>query len=164
MDPLEGYREHRVEGRHPEQTRAIVEELAQMYGASPLTRFFVVEHILRPAKVNERDVLGMARAIFMWVRDRIRFANEAGEQVLTPARTLIWGFGDCDDKTALVCSLLEAVRIPWRTALLARNGAAFHILPQARIGGRWYHLEVSDRRARFDEDPRAFMKRVGLIL
>lgn len=161
---IDGYRAIEVPGRDAEQTRSLVEWGARLYGSRPLMRYFTVRHVIEPARVGERDTLGQVRAVFEWVRDRIRFSNEAGEQVLLPDRVLLWRFGDCDDKTCLVAAMLESIRIPWRTALLARNGVPFHILPQANVDGRWYDLEVSDQRARFGEDPRDLMRRVAVSL
>lgn len=157
------YRAWEIPGRSASQTQALVEGAARTYGARPLMRAFTVR-VLERAGVGERDTLGQARAVFEFVRDRIRFANEPGEQVLLPDRVLAWGFGDCDDKSGLAAAMLESIRIPWRTVLLARNGVPFHILPQAQVNGVWHHLEVSDRRARFGEDPRALMARLGLAL
>lgn len=158
------YQAWEVPGRSAQLTQALVEAGARLYGARPLMRAFTVRRVVAPAGVGERDTLGMVRAIHAWVRDRIRFSNEPGEQVLLPDRVLAWGFGDCDDKTCLTAAMLESIRVPWRTVLLARDGVPFHILPQALVDGRWRHLEVSDRRARFGEDPRELMRRVGLSL
>ena len=164
MSALDGYAALDVPGRDPEQTRALVEWGARLYGSRPLMRLFTLRHVVEPAGISERDTVGIVRAVFEWVRDRVRFSNEAGEQVLLPDRVIAWRFGDCDDKTCLVVAMLESVRIPWRTVLLARGGVPFHIYPQARLGGRWVDLEVSDRRAKFGEDPRVLMRRLGLSL
>ena len=164
MTGLQGYLALEVRGRDAEQTRRLVEWGARAYGARPLMRLFTLRRVIEPAGVGERDTLGMVRAVFEWVRDRVRFSNESGEQVLLPDRVIAWGFGDCDDKTTLAAAMLESIGIPWRTVLLARRGVPFHIYPQARVGGRWLDLEVSDQRARFGEDPRALMARLGLVL
>ncbi len=158
------YRLYQLPGRTAERTRQVVEELARLYGGHPLMRFLCVDQIVRPRGLDERDQVGMVRAIYEFVRDSIRFVAEPGEQVQTPARTLLWGYGDCDCKTALTCALLESVGLTWRTVLLSRNGVPFHILPQALVGGRWTHLEVSDKRALFGEDPRELMRRIGVAL
>jgi transglutaminase-like putative cysteine protease len=155
----------RIPGRDPFRTRQLVDELARLYGGHPAMRD-ITAGILRLAGVGQRDDLGAARAIWAWVTRRVMFLNEAGEQIQTPARVLINRYGDCDDRTGLVCALLESIRIQWRTRLLATaEGVPFHIWPQARIGGRWVDLETSDDRGRFAEHPARLMERLrGLQL
>lgn len=154
----------RIDSRSAAQTQALVEHLARLYGGLPHMRDCVAA-LLNLYHVAPRDERGMARAIWTWVTHNVRFLNEAGEVVQTPAKTLRARFGDCDDRTSLVCAMLESIRIPWRTQLLSRNGVPYHIWPQARVGGRWIDLETSDERARFGEHPDALMRRIaGLSL
>lgn len=143
------------------RTQRIVEELAQLYGNHPMWRWWVIHHIVRPAGVPEHDDEAAARAVHAWWRDHIRFQAEPGEQVQTPARTVLWGYGDCEDLTGGICSCLEALRIPWRTELL--GDPPYHIWPQALVGGRWAHLETAHSRARFDEHPEALLRRVSRL-
>lgn len=51
------------------------------------------------------------RLIQNWVRDRIGYAHDPKnvEMIQTPVQTMQRGYGDCDDKAILVCSLLEAL-------------------------------------------------------
>lgn len=159
----------RIPYKSATHTRTLVRRCAQVYGAHPLMQVFVVRRVLRPAGVEPRDLVGAARAIHAWVTRHIEFHNESGEQVKTPGCVLRVRFGDCDDRTGLVAAMLESIRIPWRLQLLARRVDGrlrpFHIWPQARISGRWWDLETSDRAARFGEHPVALMKRLqGLSL
>ena len=164
----EGYASFTLAGVDAVQTQRIVEELAEWYGNSPLMRLATVDLVLRPAGIHERDKVGAVAAVYRFVRDEVRFTEEAGEQVLSPGRTLAWRYGDCDDKTALVCAMLESIRVRWKTALLGRLAGdgfrPFHILPYAFVQGVWVPLEVSDRRARPGEDPRDLMRRVSVQL
>lgn len=165
----ETFRYWRLPFKHPELTRRLVAHVARVYGGHPLMRRFVVLNVLRPAGIGARDDLAAARAICEWVRDRVQFVNEAGESVLTPARVLLWRYGDCDDRSGLVAAMCESIRLPWRLVLLARRvgerRVPFHIWPQARVGGRWYDLETSHPAGRFGEHPVAMMRRVsGLSL
>ncbi len=154
----------RIDSRSAAQTQAIVEHLARLYGGLPQMRD-CVGALLHRQRVAPRDDTGVARAIWAWVTHRVRFLNEAGEIVQTPAKTMMALFGDCDDRTSLLCAMLESVRIPWRTRLLSKNGVPYHIWPQALVGGRWVDLETSDERARFGEHPDALMRRIsGLSL
>lgn len=153
-------------GMDPQVTRERVAELARIYGAEPQMRLFVVREILDPLGVAPYDALGTIAAIHEWVRDRIRFVNEPGEQLLTPGRVLIWRFGDCDDRSGLVCAMLESLRMRWRLVLTSRNGIPFHIHPQAWVPDQgWMDVETSHPTAALGESPVALMKRIqGLTL
>lgn len=63
------------------------------------------------------------RAIQNWVRDNIAYVPDPRlhEMLQTPPRTLQRGMGDCDDKTILVCTMLEA--LGFQTELLAVGGS-----------------------------------------
>lgn len=62
------------------------------------------------------------RAIQNWVRDNISYVPDPRlyEMLQTPPQTLHIGTGDCDDKTILVCALLET--LGFDTELLAVGG------------------------------------------
>lgn len=62
------------------------------------------------------------KAIQNWVRDNIAYVPDPRlhEMLQTPPRTLQRGMGDCDDKTILVCAMLEA--LGFETELLAVGG------------------------------------------
>lgn len=159
----------RSPGKSPEATRAWVRRLAKVYGGHPKMAAWVQRNILRPAGVATRDDLGAVRAIHAWVRDNIEFRNESGEQVKTPARVLIWRFGDCDDRSGLVGAMLESLRIRYEFPLLARrspNGLMpFHIWPRAIVKGQRIDLETCHPAARFGEHPARLMARMrGLQL
>jgi transglutaminase-like putative cysteine protease len=132
----------------------------------PLMRLFVVRKVLDPAGVGSHDPAGAAQAIQRWVRDNIRFVNEPGEQLLTPARVLIWRFGDCDDRSGLVAAMLESIRMRWRLVLTTRAGIPFHIHPQTFLPkSGWVDLETSHPDAQYGEGPIKLMKRMqGLSL
>ena len=56
------------------------------------------------------DLLGIADAIFLWVRDRIAYINDpAGEYFQPAARTLEVGAGDCDDQSILLAAMLGSI-------------------------------------------------------
>lgn len=158
---LSSLRVFRLPGRSAETTRRVVAALARLYGSHPLMRYVAVHHVGAHSTMPQ---LEQARRVHRWVQRRFRFVLEAGEQVQTPARTILWGYGDCDDLSALVAALLTALRIEWRLMLLAYDWPGsppqpFHIWVQARLDGRWVDLETSDPTARFGEPPVAVMRR-----
>jgi transglutaminase-like putative cysteine protease len=79
------------------------------------------------AAAGVRDVRGqryqVIRSIQNWVRDHIVYVPDPRlhEMLQTPPRTLTRGMGDCDDKTILVCTLLET--LGFQTELLAVGGS-----------------------------------------
>ena len=56
------------------------------------------------------DLLLIADAIFVWVRDQIAYINDpAGEYFQPAARTLEVGAGDCDDQSILLAAMLGSI-------------------------------------------------------
>lgn len=98
---------------HASKLKAL-RELAVNYGGDPHMRWFVVNNILRPAGVQQRDYARQAAAILSYVQTHVYYTNEPDEQVQTPWRTLKVGTGDCDDSSLLLATFAESIRLPWR--------------------------------------------------
>jgi hypothetical protein len=79
----------------------------------PLIREAAISTILK-AGVRPKDFLGEYNAIHNFVRDNIRWTRDARkhETLVWPARTLMVGGGDCDDKTMLESAMLLMVGFP----------------------------------------------------
>lgn len=94
------------------------------------------------------DRAGEIRALHAFVRDHIRYTNDTrGVEVLrTPRATLETGVGDCDDKSTLLASLLEAIGLVTRFVAVGftEGGGHSHVLVEVRYGkrGRWVPLET----------------------
>lgn len=107
--------------------------------------------------VAPHDTLGELRALFQWVRDRVRFVGDALglETLQTPTRTLAWGAGDCDDMATLLVALARSIGIPARLAFRAigtdrRRPAAFgHVYVVANVNGRDYPMDPIYRTTPF---------------
>jgi transglutaminase-like putative cysteine protease len=58
-----------------------------------------------------RDRIGEIESCFNYVRDYIRYVDDVldTETLSTPDKIIEQGAGDCDDKTILLCSLLESI-------------------------------------------------------
>lgn len=67
--------------------------------------------ILYIYNVPSRDYRGEAEAIFLWVRENIRYTRdpEGMELFRKPIRTIQLGIADCDDMTILIGSLLSTI-------------------------------------------------------
>lgn len=94
------------------------------------------------------DRLGELRTLHAFVRDCIRYTNDITrvETVQTPRATLEMGVGDCDDKSTLLATLLEAIGRPTRFAAIgfSEGGPHVHVLVEILAGksGRWVPLET----------------------
>lgn len=112
--------------------------------------------ILRDAGVRGHDYVGEVRALFMFVRDRVRYTRDpVGVELLqTPTRVLRERVGDCDDKSILLAALLRAVGHPARVAFraIAANpffpGQFSHVYVIARVGQREIPLDPTPPKAR----------------
>ena len=102
------------------------------------------------------DVDRQAHAIYDWVKASTRFISSGvGVEVIQdPWYTLQNGFGDCDDFSVLICSLLGSIGIPTRLITVATDPdtANFsHIYPEylSGDGSTWTALRLCPRGARF---------------
>ena len=80
-----------------------------------------------------------------YVRDAIRYVRDPVdlELVATPAKTLEYGQGDCDDKCTLLAALLESIGHPAKFVALGFAGQPFsHVIVETRLGPRWLPLET----------------------
>jgi len=114
--------------------------------------------ILRAAGVAGHDFAGEVRALFSWVRDRVRFVRDpAGvEWLQAPRYTLERGYGDCDDKATALAAMLLAVGHPAALRLRAvgfRSGTLSHVYVLAKLAGRWVPLDPTWAGTPFGEAP-----------
>lgn len=101
----------------------------------------LVSH-LRP-----KDYLNEARALHAYVRDRIRYVRDIRgvETLQTPAKTIEFGYGDCDDKSTLVAAMLESIGHRTRFVALGFKGKPFsHVYVETRAGNSWVGIETTE--------------------
>lgn len=87
------------------------------------------------------------RALFFFVRDQIRFVRDMnGIEVLhTPDAVMELGQGDCDDKSILLASLLEAIGHPTRfVAVGFTPGEYEHVFVETKLADRWIPLDPTE--------------------
>lgn len=92
-------------------------QMAERYGGDPAMRWWTVQNVLQPAGVEPMDNEGQARAMLEWVQTRIYYANETGEQIQSPWRTIKEGTGDCDDMALLLATMAHSVGLGFRFAI-----------------------------------------------
>lgn len=88
-----------------------------------------------PPKDRWREI----RRCFDFVREEMRYVRDiAGTDTLHFAEQLLWqACGDCDDKSVLLCALLESIGL--KTALKAvgfEPGQLTHVYPLVHFGRR----------------------------
>lgn len=126
-------------------TRATLALMARIAdaGARDVTVREAAIRILRSSNAPAHNPLAELRAIFEWVRDHIRYTRDPLnlETLQTPARTLAWSAGDCDDMATLLVALARTVDIPARFVFRSigtgpRRAGFNHVYVVANVGGR----------------------------
>lgn len=100
----------------------------------------LVQHL--PPKALMLEV----EALHAFVRDGIRYVRDVAgvETVSTPERTLVNRQGDCDDKSTLLASLLQALGFRVRfEAIGFAPGRWSHVLVSALVADKWVPLETT---------------------
>ncbi len=121
--------------------------------------------IFRACGVRPKDRLGEARALFDWVRRRIRYVRDIFQvELLHSARRMLeLRAGDCDDMTILLGAMLVATGHPVRLVLTGfrpdRPHVYSHIYPEVNVRGRWIAIDATARRP-MGWAPPALWKRV----
>lgn len=133
----------------------------------PLLMHFLAD-LIEKAKVPARDPIKLARAVQLYSARKVKFFRERPERFQSAMRTIVWGIGDCDDKTRFIAASLRSFRIPVKLKFLrysvtlpdnsvTRRG---HVYPLAFLGGQWVPLE-SVREYNWGYDPEAKARQIG---
>lgn len=88
-----------------------------------------------------------AAAIHAFVRDRIRYVKDPRgvETLTTPDKLLELQQGDCDDKSILAASLLEALGHPTRFIACGNQPGIFqHVYVETKIRDKWVPVECTE--------------------
>lgn len=126
------------------ETLKLMSKLVKHYKMSPVVREFALaltNHVL------QKDFKGEVIALHAFVRDQIRYVKDIKgvETVQSPVQTLRLGAGDCDDKSVLVASLLEALGHPTRFVAVGFSSSSLsHVLVQTKLGSKWISVECTE--------------------
>jgi transglutaminase-like putative cysteine protease len=95
------------------RTLGMMRELVRQGARSLAVRNTAID-VIRSAGVRAHDTLGEVRALYTWVRDRVRFVGDpVGVELLQGAPyTLQSRSGDCDDYAILLGSMLQSIGVP----------------------------------------------------
>lgn len=97
--------------------------------------------------LSQKDWVGEVCALHQFVRDNIRYLMDPVdvELVQTPDKTLDLGVGDCDDKSTLLCAMLESVGHPTRFVAIGFEPNVFaHVYLETKIGPNWVSCETTE--------------------
>jgi len=97
--------------------------------------------------LGSKNWMAEVKVLHAFVRDRIRYVRDIRnvETIQTPDKTLEFGYGDCDDKSTLLASLLEVIGHPVRFAAVGfKPGDFSHVYVETLIGNKWYPLETTE--------------------
>lgn len=95
----------------------------------------------------QKDYFNEVKILHRFVRDQIRYVKDIRgvETVQTPDVTLRLRAGDCDDKSVLLASMLEAIGHPTRFVAIGFRPDDFaHVYVESRIGTKWIPLETTE--------------------
>lgn len=130
--------------RGADETVQAIKEAARRDAAHPSIRLLALELVRDLFPYDHRAEIETLHA---FVRDEIRYTPDIHglETVQTPRLTLEVGSGDCDDKTALLASLLFAVgrRVRYVLARTDPRVSRFtHVYLETPFQGRWIALDT----------------------
>jgi len=123
----------------------------------------------RRAGVKPKDRMGEVKALFDFVRHRIRYVRDIWrvETLHMARRVLELKAGDCDDMTILLGAMLLSTGHPVRLVLAGfrptRPHVYTHIYPEVNVRGRWIALDATVDRP-MGWAPPALWKRICDIL
>jgi hypothetical protein len=88
---------------------------------------------IRDTRMNRYQIIKLFQN---WVRDGIGYAHDPYlvEMIQTPPRTLDRGFGDCDDKAILLCSLLSVIGFECEFLAVGGVGEGWDSSPAVKNG------------------------------
>lgn len=124
------------------ETLKIMRSLVLRYKTDPMIRDTALS---LTADVRQRDWRNEIRAIFEYVRDRIRYVRDVSrvETLQIPTVTMELEAGDCDDQSTLLATLLESVNHPSRFVAVGYDepGRYSHVYVESKVGEAWIPLD-----------------------
>lgn len=129
------------------ETLLVMQDLAAGAQLDPITRHTALR-ILNASM--SRDRIQYGKAVWRWVRRRVRLVDEPIELIQPPEFLL--GMldsghytvdGDCDDATTLAAALIFALGIPVRFVAVRITGTVpfAHVFCEMLAGGAWWAVD-----------------------
>lgn len=119
-------------------------------------------------EVPEKNRAAEAAALLDYVKTAVRYTRDPVElELLTPPEKLIQvGHGDCDDMAILLASLLRAIGIKSRFALIStrRSGPYQHIFVEAQTSRGWMALDPTVKEKPPGWSPPGYVRRMAVSI
>jgi hypothetical protein len=112
-------------------TLKLMAQVARQYKVNPVIRQTSARIV---QGCPPKDDLSEAAALQNWVRSNIRYVGDVVdvETIQTPDYTLQERYGDCDDQSVLLATLLLAIGIPAAYCAVGVDGGPYsHVMPVA---------------------------------
>lgn len=117
--------------------------------------------ILVAKNVKSYDAEGEVKALFLWVRDNIRYTNHVmcRDSFQTARRTIDLKAGDCDQATVVLSAMFLSVGIPTAMRIITtdRSKPFHHIYSLAGLPknnpSKWIPLDTINKSARVGWEP-----------
>ena len=96
---------------------------------------------------NSKNWINEIKTLHAFVRDRIRYVKDIKgiETIQTPDKTLELGYGDCDDKSTLLATLLETLGHSARLVAVGFKPNNYsHVYVETLCGDKWIGLETTE--------------------
>ena len=103
--------------------------------------------LIRQAGIMPKDWIGEIRELHRFVRDDVRYLMDPTdvELVQDADSTLRLRVGDCDDKSTLLCAMLESIGHPTRFLAIGFEPGIFeHVLLETKVGEQWISCETTE--------------------
>jgi len=96
-------------------------------------------------EMSEENLLEIAEAIYVWVRDSIAYVNDpAGEYFQPPVKTMEVGAGDCDDQSILLAAMLGSIGFEPILVILPE-----HVYVELRVGEKQMPMDPTASNTAF---------------
>jgi len=130
------------------QTLRIMGKVVKAWRSNPDIRNTAISIV---ANVPNKDYLGEVKALFEFVRDRIRYVGDVADtQVIqTPDVTISLKAGNCTQKAVLLATLLESINHKTLFKAIGYDPEIGwdHVYLETLVGRRWYPLDASEDRS-----------------
>lgn len=135
------------------ETLKLMRDLVRQGKRDPYIRDFAAD-IIR--ECPPRDWRCEIETLWMWVANNVRYTMDATDlETLSDASgTIARGYGDCDDMSVLLATLLEATGHRARIVAGGRQyGCYDHVWVEARCGTGWIPVDASEAQRGFGWRP-----------
>jgi transglutaminase-like putative cysteine protease len=125
-------------------TLEIMRRMVKKFRTDPAMRALAESLV---SDLPSKDYAAEVRRLFYFVRDQIRYTQDVNEveTLKTPAATLETKQGDCDDKSALLATLLETLGHPARFVAVGFAPEDFsHVYVETYVGKSWLALDATE--------------------